>query len=519
MAINLAGLLSGFGAGLTQRRETEEANRKLKLQEDKFEQASAQDVLAQIQSLAKEDEADEQQTLDRLRSPTLDKIAKQQDMDARRLRHDNNQKMIAQLATIPGITKYFGDVRGVLQPSRIAGAGFQMPAPEMDPVRVGSEVEQWRKRAEAAPDAEKAGVIGLGRRALAALAPQDYIDQVLPNVGTVIGRIPSAQAPTALQNPEQFFAQNKEFTQGVGGERALPGRPGVFQKVSYQNGTPMVSYEKNLVADYVTPEAQLLRNDKMRADTERVTRLLDPQVRLAWGQVEKLKWENMYNKVRALKAHDIIGAQIAKASGAGQSAQNNLRLLALQLSHQRGMMALGMRQSAMDRQSMMDERTLRDNINRDIITYQKELSDAQARWGKAKSEGRSAEQVAARQAIAMYQSELSRLRSQYAGLKSSNTGVVQSTIDSIVNSTEDSLAVSPMLGGMAGGGMMGGYGGGGMMAAPAAPVVNYFVGAPGMGQGGPQPGQQAGTPVPQINPALQRLITAFNLPVSFFDNK
>lgn len=497
----LSGLLGGAATGYGEYQQRADAERKLRIAEDKEDRLQANEIYKQITDLAEVDAEDEDVTLKRLRNPALDALAKQQEMENRRARFEQRRAMMAGLASQPGITKYYGDVRGLISPSRIAGPGFQMPSAEMDITALNTRVQEIVKRAEAAPAAAKAAVIAQGRKSLESVASPEFINANLAMPGTELMRVPSATVqPKPLERPEEFYAKYPEIKKGVGGERKLP--TGAIQKVSPEG---VVSYETPIVADYVGSEERLAKIEKTRADVDKIQRLLPGQVQALYDKSEAMRWANMYNKARALKADKIIDAQIQKMTRSGNDASNSLRRLGLMLAHQRGMIAIGQRQQAIDLQKSAAGRQQLQILDNRIKSYEDAYNSAKKDWGKAVAKGSSAERLAAKQSLDMYGRELDNLRSMRQGVVSQDDATIQGIIGSLMSDVEEADYSGMGMGGaqMGMGGMpMGMMGYGGFMPQPQpSPSVNVII--PGLGGlGGGQPAPQAGgRPVTTAKPS------------------
>lgn len=481
MAIDLGflgSILGGAATGFEARRERQEFERKSRLAEDKEAADQANIIYGNLVSLAQEDADDEGQTLQRLRNPALSPLAKQQEVEARQARFNQRRQIIDQLAARPGMSKYYGDVRGLVNPSRIGGEGFKMPEPEVNFDVLQRHVAEIWKQAQGAPAEAKPGIIQFGRQTAQQLgATPQFAESMLPMQGAEIGRIPGAEAPRPLTDPTKFFAQTPEFKMGVPGERKLPS--GSYQKITYggpDGKTPMVSYEKPVTMDYSNTEEKLAKIGKIESDINKTNTLLKYQVQQYLDKSERAKWDNLYAKTRALKADKLIDAQIKKLSGAGSEAANSLRRMSIMLAHQRGLASLGLRREQMDFQKNAAYRSEMEKLNNNIRRYQENYTKAFNAWGLAKSKGMSAAEVAARQTRDMYKAELDRLVSMQRGLTSGNPTTVQGVIDSVMSEMPDPESFEMMGVGMnpaamAGMGMMGGYG----MAQPQGPTNVYNI--------------------------------------------
>jgi hypothetical protein len=196
MAINLTGFLGGLGTGFDAYAKEKRARTmedRLQQREDlaqqKLDEGTSRNIYDRLVQITKDDALDEAETLKRLRLPTIDAVAKQQELEARRQRHENAKLIAGQLASQPGVTKLFGNVSGLLRPSMASGPGFQMPSPEVDPTRAFDLLSKERTRIEGitTPGADKAGLVAQARRSLEGLVPKDMLDRMLPEYGASLG--------------------------------------------------------------------------------------------------------------------------------------------------------------------------------------------------------------------------------------------------------------------------------------------------------------------------------------------
>ena len=196
MAINLTGFLGGLGTGFDSYAKEKRARsledrmqQREDLAQQKLDEGTSRSIYDRLVQIAKDDAADEAETLKRLRLPTIDTTAKAQEREARLQRHENAKLIASQLATQPGVTKLFGNVTGLLRPSMIAGTGFQMPSPEVDPTRAFDLLTKERARIEGitTPGVRKEGIVAQSRKSLEGLVPKEMLDRILPEFGTSLG--------------------------------------------------------------------------------------------------------------------------------------------------------------------------------------------------------------------------------------------------------------------------------------------------------------------------------------------
>lgn len=427
MAINFGGFLSGLASGYQDYQSRQDALKKIAFDEARMrrqdleaEQEQANVLFNQAQEVAKLDALDEAQTLQRLRLPTLDIAAKEQERIARRQRFEQNQQIINQLSGQPGLTKQYGDIRGLIRPSMIAGPDFTMPRPEMNVDQVEGLISEAIKAAQSVPQADKAPTVERYRSALSGLAPQEYIDQRLPSVGKLLTTLPSKQAPTQLERPEEFFKKFPEMKAGIGGERTLD--TGAIQKVEYVDGKPMVRYEKPVYADYVSPEATQLKNAAVQAQTYRLMSLLPGELTKQKDSSLLAQWNAKLKSIEAAYAPEVWKAKIGKLRQNSSGASLELRKLALLMAAQRDAQRFGL---ARQRFGFDQQQALSATRNR----LQAQLNAARSELGKSMTKGQGPSAKAARDNIASIQTELNQIEEMSRQIMGGNSESIQAALN------------------------------------------------------------------------------------------
>jgi len=517
--MSIIGFLGGLASGYASRQERDDLMRRQALQDQKEANDQANFVFNQLQELVKSDQADEAGVLDEIRNPSLDQSSKVQLMEARRLRHQQNRDLVDRMAAIPGMTKVYGDVRGLLQPSNIAGPGFQVPLPDVDPLKLQGMAADWTKRAgEAIPSARPA-VVEQGRASLGQLASAQMIDALLPKFGSEIGRTPSQQAPTALQNPEAFFKQYPtQFTVGKGGERVLP--TGAIQKVYYEGDTPMVKYETPVRAMYDSPEAAQAKLAHTQALTQRITTLLQPQTQKAIADAEQAQWKNRLSAKQFEWFDRTQNAKIRSMLSKGSGAGTELRRLGLMLAHQRGMMALGMRQQGLDIQQNAAVQNQFARTQNALMAAMQELDAGVTQVGKGKAKGSASEQQAGLEIVKRWKPIVEGYQRTLDGMKRGDASSIQQAIGETFggNLTLPEFYTPPVPGQqmsmqdlLAAGMLQQMQGGGGAQYAPPQPPANLTFNIGG-GSSAPAPGGGGGArPVVKAPSPVEALRELFRL--------
>jgi hypothetical protein len=447
MAVGLTGFLQGLVSGGQARQQQQLERDQLALQTRQRDQIQAATLMEQINSLRDDDAVDEETTLEKLSQLGLDPQTKMAEMEGRRQRFEQRRNTLRTLANRPEILSQFGDVTGMLSPSRVAGPGFQMPKPQAPFADIYKVTNDIVTRATAATQSDKLGEVQRGRQVLEQMgAPQDWIDKSLPLPGAQIGGMPSATvAPRPLQDPAKFFqAAGDQFKPGVGGQRKLA--TGAIQKVEYKDGTPMVSYETPIMADYSLPEEKQAKIEEVRAKTNRITRLLGPEVNKAMASAELTKWKALEAKYNAEATPAIIKSKIAaKAS----NATADLRRLGLMLAHERGMMSLGMQAEGLQMRKSAAIAAQEQQVNDSIFQYDRAFQVAKTALGKAVTEGRSGEVKAQKELVQLYGAKLNELQRQRKAMQSGDDITIQSVIGDLIRE-EEIRDQSPygMMGGM-----------------------------------------------------------------------
>lgn len=427
MAINFGGFLSGLASGYEDYQGRQDALKKIAFDEARMrrqdleaEQEQANVLFNQAQEVAKLDALDEAETLQRLRLPTLDTAAKEQERLARRYRFEQNQQIINQLSSQPGLTKQYGDIRGLIRPSMVAGPDFTIPRPEMNVAQVEGLIGEAVKAAQAVPSVDKAATVERYRSALSGLAPQEYIDQRLPSVGKLLTTLPSKQAPTQLERPEEFFKKFPEMKAGIGGERTLD--TGAIQKVEYVDGKPMVRYEKPVYADYISPEATQQKNALIQAQTNKLLSLLPYEIQRHKDSSLLAQWNAKLKSIEAAYAPGVWKAKIGKLSQNSSGASLELRKLALLMAAQRDAQRFGL---AQQRFGFDQQQAISATRNR----LQTQLNAARRDLGAAMTKGQGPSAKAARESVASIQAELNQIEEMSRQILGGNSQSIQAALN------------------------------------------------------------------------------------------
>jgi hypothetical protein len=400
MAINLSGFLGGLGTGFDSYAKDKRARTmedRLQQREDlnqqKLDEGTSRSIYDRLLQITKDDALDEAETLKRLRLPTIDTVAKQQELEARRQRHENAKLIAGQLSSQPGVTKLFGNVSGLLRPSMASGPGFQMPSPEVDPTRAFDLLTKERARIEGitTPGVSKQSMVAQSRRSLEGLVPKEMLDRILPEYGTALGFGTPSQPAKAIQDPTKFFAENQGFKMGEGGERVLP--TGARQKVFYKDGVPMVEYAPELKATYEPPDIAAARVRVTQEQARKLEGLYEPTVRKAQADATLSEWKGKLAGKQYEWFDKVQGAKIHKDTmvKSGSGASDALRRMSILLAHQDRV--AGMQQRGDQFQQMMGYRGAGLNLQSQAL-LQKAKADFNANFNSLNKAYMAAKQVA-----------------------------------------------------------------------------------------------------------------------------
>ena len=436
MAINLTGFLGGLGTGFDSYAKDKRARTmedRLQQREDlnqqKLDEGTSRSIYDRLVQITKDDAADEAETLKRLRLPTIDTVAKQQELEARRQRHENAKLIAGQLSSQPGVTKLFGNVSGLLRPSMASGPGFQMPSPEIDPTRAFDLLSKEIARIEGitTPGVDKASLVAQARRSLEGLVPKDMLDRRLPEFGASLGYGKPTSPAKALENPMDFFAKNTDFTEGTGGEKILP--TGAKQRVFYQDGTPMVEYAPELKAMYESPDIAAARVRVAQEQARKLEGLYEPTVRKAQADATLSEWKGKLAGKQYEWFDRVQGAKVQKDRmvKSGSGASDALRRMGILLAHQDRV--ANMNQRGDQFQQMMGYRgaglslqsqALFQKAKADFAREYKGLTDSYARARElaagSTDKGMGASQKAALENMDMFKKTIDQMGAQGAAL-------------------------------------------------------------------------------------------------------
>lgn len=446
MAINLSGFLGGLGEGFgayQKDRRLEEATkfeRDSELERQRLarladqrgqeaidRQARAEDRLTQqseynqglgifnqIQEIARADADDDITTARFLRSPGLDETSRQQEVQARLQRYGQRQGLIKQLSGQGKVQSTFGDVSALLRPTQFGTPDFKMPKPMIDPAQLKAMTDAELAKIYKAPAAQKADAVAQARQRLGYYADDSYLNANIPSLGTQLGYGAARQPARPLENAGAFFQQNPEFKVGVGGEKVLP--TGAKQVVKYLDGTPMVEYQPRMEANYVSPEADTLRNSKLRADVDILTRSADAKVEQEYLKATGLKWKNLLSE-KAYNAFDALTrAKINKLGQSGSSAGLALRKMSIMLAHQDRMAALGLKRQEFELDKVKQFNDAKKQFEDSLKSLEQQRRELKLKGGSATDFAQGGTRAAALDGLKEIDSQIAALKQQGAGV-------------------------------------------------------------------------------------------------------
>lgn len=448
MAINLTGFLGGLGTGFDSYAKEKRARsledrmqQREDLAQQKLDESTSRSIYDRLVQIAKDDAADEAETLKRLRLPTIDATAKAQEREARLQRHENAKLIASQLATQPGVTKLFGNVTGLLRPSMIAGTGFQMPSPEVDPTRAFDLLTKERARIEGitTPGVRKESLVAQSRKALEGLVPKDMLDRILPEFGASLGFGAPTQPAKAIEDPTKFFAENQGFKIGEGGERVLP--TGARQRVFYQDGKAMVEYAPELKATYESPDLLAARTKVASEQARKLEGLYSPTIRKAEADATLSEWKGKLAGKQFEWFDKVQGAKVFKdrlvKSGSGSS--DALRRMSILLAHQDRVAAMNQRGDQF--QQMMgfrgaglslQSKALMQKAETDYMKFSAQLDAdiraARDKAGASTDKAMGASQQAALQNLAALEQQKKTMDAQFSALRAGDTNLASQII-------------------------------------------------------------------------------------------
>ncbi len=513
MAINLTGFLGGLGTGFDSYAKEKRARTmedRLQQREDlaqqKLDEGTSRGIYDRLVQLSKDDAADEAETLKRLRLPTIDATAKQQELEARRQRHENAKLIAGQLAAQPGVTKLFGNVSGILRPSMASGPGFQMPSPEVDPTRAFDLLTKERARIEGitTPGVRKEGIVAQSRKSLEGLVPKEMLDRILPEFGASLGFGTPSQPAKAIEDPTKFFAENQGFKMGEGGERVLP--TGARQRVFYQDGKAMVEYAPELKATYESPDLLAARTKVASEQARKLEGLYSPTIRKAEADATLSEWKGKLAGKQYEWFDKVQGAKVFKdrlvKSGSGSS--DALRRMSILLAHQdrvasmnqRGeqfQQMMGFRGAGLSLQSKELMQRAESDYLKNSLQLDKDIRAARSAAGASTDKAMGASQQAALQNLAALEQQKKTMDAQFGALRAGDTNLASQIIGLSGNMASiDPMAMAQpqqqggvdtnaliqmmMAQGMAGGGQQ-------QQQMPQQPIQIFAGGQPGMAGG------------------------------------
>ena len=422
----VAGLLSGLAQGFTTAEQQRRQQQREDLAERRAQQAQANTIFNQAQEAAASARRFDLDALQRLQSAGLNPTMRRAITEQARANAAATRAMIGGLANQPGVKSEYGNLLSTLTaPSLFEQPDFDIK-PFMPEEGLRGIAEKAKTEARVAAPNAKANIVERARRDMLQYAPMEYVDAVLPRVGSAIGYEAPTQA-TPLQQPEkiqQLARQMPDWQEGVGGTRILPS--GAKQRIYYKDGKPVVDYQKGLVADYVAPEATMLKNKTMAEQLRQLVGMYDSKKALADAKVE---WTNLQSaflkeKIKAFPAESQanIRAKLGKLSNSASDTSARLRLLSILLSAQQRQQQLGINERALGLDVAGKIMSLRKETQNDIDTLEKQRNDFMAAAGKARDLGLKGQHSGSMAAIAAIDAKIQRIKSQGQSLLSGNIG-------------------------------------------------------------------------------------------------
>ena len=440
MAINLSGFLGGLGEGFGSYQKEEQVRKQTQFERDSElerqrlarladargqeaidRQARAEErllgqseynqglgIFNQIQEIAKADADDDVTTGRFLRSPGLDEASRQQEVQGRLQRYNQRQSLIKTLSGQGKVTQTFGDVSTLLRPTQFGTPDFKMPKPMIDPAQLKAMTDTELAKIYKAPTGQKADAVAQARQRLGYYADDSYLNANLPNLGTSMGFGAARQPARPLESPDAFFQQNPEFKMGVGGEKVLP--TGAKQVVSYVNGKPVVEYQPELKANYVSPEADTLRATKLRTDVDILRRSADAKVNQEFLKAEGLRWKNLLSEKAYQHFDALTRAKIAGKTKTASSASDALRKMSIMLAHQDRMAALGLRREEFELDKEKNFQSARLEFEKNIRALEQQKIELGVKSGSATDDARGGTRQAAIDGIRKLDAEIAQMK-------------------------------------------------------------------------------------------------------------
>jgi hypothetical protein len=440
MAINLSGFLGGLGEGFGSYQKEQQVRKQTQFERDSElerqrlarladargqeaidRQARAEErllgqseynqglgIFNQIQEIAKADADDDVTTGRFLRSPGLDEASRQQEVQGRLQRYNQRQSLIKTLSGQGKVTQTFGDVSTLLRPTQFGTPDFKMPKPMIDPAQLKAMTDTELAKIYKAPTGQKADAVAQARQRLGYYADDSYLNANLPNLGTSMGFGAARQPARPLESPDAFFQQNPEFKMGVGGEKVLP--TGAKQVVSYVNGKPVVEYQPELKANYVSPEADTLRATKLRTDVDILRRSADAKVNQEFLKAEGLRWKNLLSEKAYQHFDALTRAKIAGKTKTASSASDALRKMSIMLAHQDRMAALGLRREEFELDKEKNFQSARLEFEKNIRALEQQKIELGVKSGGATDDARGATRQAAIDGIRKLDAEIAQMK-------------------------------------------------------------------------------------------------------------
>lgn len=440
MAINLSGFLGGLGEGFGAYQKEQQVKKNTQFERDSElerqrlarladargqeaidRQARAEErllgqseynqglgIFNQIQEIAKADADDDVTTGRFLRSPGLDEASRQQEVQGRLQRYNQRQSLIKTLSGQGKVTQTFGDVSTLLRPTQFGTSDFKMPKPMIDPAQLKAMTDAELAKIYKAPTGQKADAVAQARQRIGYYADDSYLNANLPNLGTSMGFGAARQPARPLESPDAFFQQNPDFKMGVGGEKVLP--TGAKQVVSYVNGKPVVEYQPELKANYVSPEADTLRATKLRTDVDILRRSADAKVNQEFLKSEGLRWKNLLSE-KAFNWFDATQrAKIAGKTKSASSASDALRKMSIMLAHQDRMAALGLRREEFELDKEKNFQSARLEFEKNIRALEQQKIELGVKSGSATDDARGGTRQAAIDGIRKLDAEIAQMK-------------------------------------------------------------------------------------------------------------
>lgn len=421
---SVAGLLSGLAQGFTTARQQRQQDERERLAELRAEQSQANAVFNQAQEAAAAARRFDLDALTRLQSAGLNPTMRRAITEQARANAAATRSMISGLAKQSGVKSQYGDfAAGLMAPSMFEQPDFDIK-PFMPEEGLRGIAEKAKAEARLAAPNAKANVIERARQDMLQYAPQEYVDAVLPRVGANVG-FDQPTVATPLQNPQkvQDFAKlMPDWVPGVGGTRVLPS--GAKQRVYFKDGKPVVDYQKGFTADYVAPEATIIKNKTMAEQLRQLVGMYDYKRQKAESDIT---WRNLQSdflkeKIKAFPAESQanIRAKLGKLSNAASDTNAKLRLLSILLSAQQRQQQLGINERALGLDVAGKIMGLQKELRGDLMSLERQKMEFAAAAGIGRDKGLRGSFSANKQNVDAIQARIDELKANGTALLQGN---------------------------------------------------------------------------------------------------